>query len=171
MRVKTKENCIHAFVRLSDSRITPKGLSLLFQTLKECKSEIKSIKFDKSGFTQDHMILIGEYVQGNQHLESLNMGWNKLDDRSIEVLADHLIGNTSLKYLGIREHIHVTDASAPFLMEIAKKSNLVKMDLDFTRLGYENISNIKKLLSISPDNREIPINSNSKSAAKITSSD
>lgn len=150
--------------------ITPKGLSVLFQTLKQCKSEIKSMKFNRCGFSKDHMILISEFMQGNQHLERLEMGWNRFDDQSIEMLADHLIGNTTLKSLGIREHNGITEKSRPLLIEIAKKTNLIEIDLDFTGLGYGDTMDIKELLCVPLDKRDIPIYSNSKSAAKITAS-
>ncbi len=64
----------------------------------------------------------------------------------------------------------ITDASVPHLVEIAKKSCITKVDLQFALISEEKQQEIEELLKIPIEQREIPIKSNTKSAAKISAS-
>ncbi len=113
---------------------------------------------------------LGEYVQDNEHLEILWLGNNKVTGKGIEIISEYLIGNTKLKELYLSYNIGITDESVPYLIEIAKKSRVNKMNLERISISEEKQQEIEELLEIPIEEREIPIKSNTKSAAKISAS-
>ncbi len=72
-----------------------------------------------------------------------------------------MIGNTKLKGLELNGNKGITNASIPYLIEIAKKSCITEIDLYWTTITEVKQQELAEFL-------EIPIKSNSKSAAKIS---
>ncbi len=111
---------------------------------------------------------LGEFVQENNHLARVILFDNLITNKGIEIFSEYIIGNTSLKSLNLGANAYITDASVPFLLDIAKKSQVTGIYMNETSISKEKQSEIEELLSIPIDQREIPIKSNSKSAAKIS---
>lgn len=111
-----------------------------------------------------------EYVQDNQHLEHLDISNALMDDTAVEMLSVHLIGNTNMKKLILTGNSQITDASFSNLTEIAKRTCISEIGLERTSLSRANRQKINVLLEVPIDQRELPLISNSKSAAKIISS-
>ena len=143
---------------------------MLFDTLRECNSVVSELNLYYNQMDDECMKQLGEYVQDNQHLELLWIGWNKVTDEGAEILSEYLIGNTKLKELGLYGNMGITDASVPYLIEIAKKSCIADICVRNTSISEENKQGIKELLKTPIEQREIPIKSNTKSAAKISAS-
>ena len=81
-----------------------------------------------------------------------------------------MIGNTTLKELYLNENKGITDASVPHLIEMVNKSCIIDINIWNASISDEKQQEIKEALSIPIEEREIPIKSNTKSAAKIQSS-
>jgi len=62
----------------------------------------------------------------------------------------------------------ITDKSLQYLIDIAKKTSITTLLIDSSSVSEENQKEIDKLVKIPIDEREIPIKSSSKSAAKIS---
>ncbi len=95
---------------------------------------------------------------------------NEATDKGIETIPEDLIGNTKLKVLDLNRNSGITDASVPYLIEIAKKSCITEIGLRDTLISYAKKQEVEELLKIPIDEREVPIKSNTKSAAKISAS-
>lgn len=111
---------------------------------------------------------LGEYAQDNEHLECMKIG-NRVTDKGVEILSKYLIGNTKLEELSLSFNQGVTDASVPFLIEFAKKSSILRIDYFETSISDEQKGALNNALRIPTEDRDIPIKSNAKSAAKISS--
>lgn len=112
---------------------------------------------------------LGEFIENNKYLEKLYLGYNLITDKGIEVLSEYLIGNTTLKILAVLGNKLITDASQPYVVQIAKTSCITAIDVSLTSISDRNRLKIIELLKTPIDQREIPIKSNTKSASKITS--
>ncbi len=142
---------------------------MLFDTLRECNSVVSKLYLLNNEIDDECMKQLGEYVQDNEHLERLILGHNnKVTDKGIEMISEYLIGNTKLKKLYLNYNEGITDKSVPYLIEIAKKSCITEIDIRYTPISFEKQEEIEELLKIPNEEREIPIKSNTKSAAKIS---
>ena len=140
---------------------------MLFDILSECNSVISVLYLSYNQLDDECMKQLGEYVQDNQHLEELSINSNKITDKGIEILSEYLIGNISLKEMKTSFNNGITDTSVPHLIEIAKRSCITMLEMNYISISKENMQEIRETLSIPIEQREIPINSNSKSAAKV----
>ena len=140
----------------------------MFDTLRECKSVVSKLILSHNKIDDECMKQLGEYLQDNEHLEKLDISFNKMTDKGIEVLSEYWIGNITLKELYLNFNKLITDVSVPHFVEIVKQSCIVKTDLLGTSISEEKHQEIGKVLRIAIEQREIPIKSNTKSAAKIS---
>lgn len=144
-------------------------MKLLLDTLKECKSIVSTLGLYGSSLYNDQcMAYIGEFIQFGQHLQTLFVNDNNITDKGIETLSDFIIGNTTLKTLWLSGNHEITDLSAPFIVEMIKGSHISAISTWNLRFSYENIQLIQKALAVAVDQREVPVKSNTKSAAKIS---
>lgn len=111
---------------------------------------------------------IGEFARDNQYLEKLFLSNNQFADAGMEILSEHLVGNTTLKVLDLTMNYSITNASVPYIIEIAKKSCVIDMCIRNTKIEDDKIKEVETFVNIPIDQREIPVKSNSKSAAKST---
>ena len=141
---------------------------ILFETLKEIKSKLIKIILDSNLLDDECMNMLGEFIQYSETIEKITISRNIITDKGIEILSEHLIGNITLKTLDISGNEGITDKSLPYLIDIAKKTSVTSMYIFNATLSKENQEELKKLVKIPIDEREIPIKSKSKSAAKIS---
>ncbi len=116
---------------------------------------------------------LGHLIQQNNLLKCLGLIGNKsskngIDDSFVDMLAPFIIGNQNLKELDLRYNSDITDKSMPCLQELATKSCLNEISMFYTSVHFAQVQMIQTLLQIPSDEREIPIQSTTKSAAKIT---
>lgn len=83
-----------------------------------------------------------------------------------KMLSEYLIGNVSVRALGLGGNQGITNDATPYLLEIANKTYATHIEVFSTSINLENISEINRVLSIPADKREIPVVSSAKSAAK-----
>ncbi len=138
--------------------------------MSECNSVVSDLNLSYNEIDDECMNQLGEYVQDNQHLKILNISGNKITDKEIEIISEYLIGNTKLDDLDLGGNKGITDVSVPYLIEIAEKSCITEVYLQYTSISYAKQQEIEELLKIPIEEREIPIKSNTKSAAKISAS-
>ncbi len=158
----------HLRCSIADSQVTIKGASHLFETLNECKSTISLLSISCVNFNEEFMKPLGECIQCNQHLETLHLVDLTLTDKGIEILSEFLIGNTTLKELGAIGISGITNASVPHLLEIVKKSYITNVVMNTLSLAFDKQNDIREATKIPILKREIPIKSNTKSAAKTS---
>lgn len=151
------------------NKITSKGANILFSTLKECDSSINSLNLGANQLDDDCMAALGEFIDNNPYLEVLKVDYNKVTDKGMYILSPFLIGNTKLKQIALHENSYLTDACLPYVSDMARTSCLTEIMLFATAMSYESQSHVRTLLSIPIDDREVPIKSNTKSAAKVIS--
>lgn len=164
---------------LAGNPITHKGVSVLLKTLKECKSVVLTINLSRCAieeFTRSYitttalgdecMKSFGEYIQDNPHLKSLLLCECSITDDGVEILSEYLIGNTTLDMLDLSDNEGITAKSVPTLKELARKSCLTELYVWGTSIPNEVQKIVDNAFDTPTDQREIPIKSNTKSAAK-----
>lgn len=72
--------------------ITSNGSSVLFQTLKDCDANVSYLSISFNNIDDTAMNSLGEYVQYNQHLETVRMAGNNISDDGIEILSEQVEG-------------------------------------------------------------------------------
>lgn len=108
-----------------------------------------------------------EFIENSDNLKTICLGKNYITDTSVEILAGCLRGNVLLNELSIKRNIGITDNAVDTIVEIIKKSSIAKMELFDTSISNENMERIQKLVRLPMEERDLPIKSNAKSAAKI----
>ncbi len=147
--------------------MTFNGMKTLLDTLMESNSKLTRLDLSNNQLDDDCMESMGEYIQDNQFLENVSLNRNKISDRAIKILSEYLVGNTILKSFSINDNQGITEVSAPLLIEVVKKSCIEYFDESGSLISREGSIKIHEALKIPIDQREIPIKSSTKSAAKI----
>lgn len=98
------------------SKLTSKGATILFKTLKECKSQVRSIDLGNCSIDDACIEPLGEFIQSNQRIKRvilgnhvpfrrctlLGEGHNHITTQGLQKLSTYIIGHSSLKYLDFR---------------------------------------------------------------------
>lgn len=153
---------------LDTNNITSKGAVVLFHTLTECKSVVSRLELSGNQLDDGCMTSLGQFIEKSEHLQNLHISSNKITDKGIETLCDYLIGNIHLKELHIKENEEITDESYQILVDVAKSTYILKINLWDTSISDEKRNSIQELLLIPVGKRDVPIKSLSKSAAKVS---
>lgn len=140
---------------------------MLFDTLKECNSNVSNLNLSYNQLDDECMKHLGEYLHYNEHIETIRLGYNYATDKGVEILSEYLIGNIALRQLYLNGSKGITDASVPHLIEMVNKSCITNIALWGTSISEDKNQEIYEAESIPIEQREIPIKSNTKSAAKI----
>lgn len=141
---------------------------MLFKTLKECNSVVTLLSLSQNQIDDGCMKQLGEFVKENQYLESLFVDDNEITDKGVKTLADCIVGNTILKQLSFQSNKDITNASVPNLIELVKGSFITEIGISKTSITEDAMRAIEEALKIPMDQREIPIKSMRKSAAKVS---
>lgn len=114
------------------------------------------------------MLQLGNFIEANECLIEIDLGQNRIANKGIEILTEHMIGNTGLKLLWLNGNTGIKNSSVPYLLEAITKSNIAEIHMNSTCISDENKKEIRKAFKIPIDQRQVPIKSKSKSAAKIS---
>lgn len=164
------------FNSLCWNKFSSKGLSALFDTLRTSNTSISTLILRGNDFDEGCITALGELLQQNEKIECVSLGdeyrsrAQRIKDDGVENLASYLIGNTSLKSLDLSNHEGITMASYPTMEDLALRTGLTDIQINNTSIPESKQRAINKLLRISVEKRDIPIYSNTKSAAKSSSS-
>lgn len=148
-------------------KLPVEGANEMFLALSNCKS-LTDISLSGTGLQVCHMEMIGDCLQMNKSIKDIDLSWNPLTDAHIEAFALSMIGNTSLESMSLAWNGSISAACTSYLKEFCEKSNIKSIELVGTLIGPENIRDIHRLLAVNIEERNIPISSKTKSAAKIT---
>lgn len=154
--------------------LTSKGATILFRTLLECNSRVQSISMVANKLDDTSIPSICDYIQYNQHLCELYLGngyfrddGNGFTDAGVELLLSSIMCDCKIERIGLDGNQGITANSIPWFIEAAKKSYLKSINLYGTSLLTRDVHNINSALALPFDERELTIQSNTKSAAKI----
>lgn len=162
---------------LNNNKITSEGAKVLCPFLASCKS-LKIIHLFQNPLGDDCMFDMGEMVNNSSSINQLWLGMDRsekvslITDNGIEDLVSSLMGNSTLNILTIPASIHITDKCVPSLVDLVNSTKISNAGCLGHLLIGENIDqSLKEQLKIclkSPVNeRNIPLKSKTKSAAKI----
>lgn len=140
---------------------------MMFHTLKACHVPLQNLNLQMNQFGDDFIQGLARYLEDDQQLQYLQLAYNNITDKGVETLSNSLIGNTTLIYLGISGNHDVTDESIPFFVDLAKGSLITQIECNYLPITDEKLEEIYAVVSIPVEKREIPIKSNTKSAAKL----
>lgn len=153
---------------MNENRITSKGAIVLFNTLQECNFAISNLSLFGNRLDDTCANSLGDFLYHSHSIEILNLGYNLLTDKGIEIIAKFMIGSVTIKELNLCDNENITDVSTPYLLDITKETSLMKIDVDYTSISGKKQHEITSSSSIPVDQREIPLRSNAKSAAKAS---
>ncbi len=148
------------------NKITSKGASALFDALRESNSKIRKINASGNPINDECMASLGEYILCSLEISDVWLGMTHITDKGVETLSEYLTGNDTVNRLLLANNLRISDASFPYLVEIAKTSTIGVISLSRTSMSEDNQQEIYRLLTIPIEQRETPIKSLSKSATK-----
>lgn len=153
---------------LGQNRLSVEIASRFFPVLKQVQVKIEDFTFHTDNFNDDYIRILGEFIQENDYFERCTLDNKEITDEHIKVLSEYLIGNTKLKSIQFYWNHQISNESIPYFIEIAKKSHIENIIFLMVPISDDKKQELQKYLSIPIDNREIPLKSNTKSAAKIS---
>jgi len=168
--IKKKEINYLKKIDLSYNKITSKGFSTLVDSLLQSKNEnIIKISIYDNKLDDDCIESLGELIKKNKNMSCIYLGCNDITDKGIEKLSEYIIGNVFIKSVNINENVKITDVSSEVIKHMIKSSSISSIELNKTNISKKNMDEIKELLKIPIEEREIPLITfqNVKSASKI----
>lgn len=135
----------------------------MFDTLKRNNSRIAEIMFWTNNLDDQCMKSLGEYIQNSKNLKYISLYQNEFTDKGIEILTPFLVGNTTLGSIDFRSNEGVTDASGPYILEIARTSHMNSFGLVCTNVSGKMICEILKVFQVPAQKRRVQIASSSES--------
>lgn len=156
---------------LGNNLITSFGFCLLFKSLVN-HPIITCLDLSGNRIDDSSMDMLGEFLSTTQTLNYLSIGseynfsFYEITDHGVEVGLRSLIGNISLTDLCIGGHLRITNKSSIFFYDLVSKSGIKKFYLEGTSVSEEVKQEIDDLLQVPVEERDIPVVSSSKSAAK-----
>lgn len=153
---------------LSQNNIGNEGMSMLMNTLMNCDISIQVLDISRNQIGNEIMELVGEFIASSHTVEQLNLCWNEINDEGLRLLSWSLIGNTSLKLLNLTGNKAITIESEGSLIELASKTCLIEIHLGDTQIIERDVNYFTGLFYTPIEDRLIPIQSKSKSAAKLS---
>lgn len=163
---------INSYNSLSENQITSKGAALLFDTLRELDAKTNHVNLNGNRLDDACIEPLGEYIRRSGFIQSIDIGnnyefeRNEISDKGIEILSDYIIGTTSFKNLDIHGNYLISESSLPYLFDIAKMSGAKVINLYKSQVSFANQDQLNALLKTPIEERQIPIRSMTKSAAK-----
>lgn len=129
-------------------------------------NRLQVLKLAANKIGQGSINSIADFIYQNKSLLSLDLSGNKITDRDIVTLKSSLIGNVSIRDLNLSENQGITDISFKDIKEILMSSHIEFLDVSETRLSAASCKQIINLFKTPIQQREIPMISFTKSAAK-----
>ncbi len=117
---------------LFNHEITSEGGIKLFNWLKMKKSKITKLLMSYNDLNDECIQSLGEYIQDNQYLETIELSDNQLTGKGVEMLAPYLHGNTTLNILNLHSNRDMRNLSAPLLIKMIESSHLCYINLSYT---------------------------------------
>lgn len=155
---------------LSGNRITSESAKVFFEILPDCCQELTYLNLSENTIGDDSMEALGKYLQYDQKLESLYISKTLITDKGMEQFLPLLFGNITLKSLNISSNVGITGESVNLLAQTIKATALINIYLWNCGIAYGSQATLNELLKLRLESRDLPIKSNTKSAAKISPS-
>lgn len=133
---------------LSGNNIKSKGASLLFKTLQESNSTLKSVNLGLNLLDDECMNALGEFVKHSKYLEQVHIGYNNISDKGIAILSTYIIGNETLNVIGLWECIEITNKSLPDFIKMIESSCIGIIDIRATSISDNKILMLPLLRNI-----------------------
>lgn len=137
-----------------------------FESLKDHES-VKDINFRGNSLNDECMDALGDLIYCNPSINRVDISHNSIGNNGLATLVNYLIGNTSLTHLNICK-LAANSASTPLLLDLLAQSHIKKIILDGLMIPYNEISEIRRKMDVPIEERELPILSKTKSAAKVS---
>lgn len=127
---------------------------------------IKTLILNENKLDDESMNNLADLMSSNRSIETLSVARNLISDAGLEMLGISLFGNTTIKKLNVSGNAGITNKSSVILKEIASKTQLEKLGMKDLSISSINKIQVTFLLHVPSDARDIPIKSKDKSAAK-----
>jgi len=156
--IKKKEINYLKEINLSYNKITSKGFSMLVDSLLESKNKnIIEIYMDGNNLDDSCIESLGKLIKKNENMSCIHLGCNYITDKGIEKLSEYIVGNDSINYINLDGNLDITDASCETIKHMIKMSSILSIDLPDVNISEQNLDEIKELLEIPIEKREIPL--------------
>lgn len=153
---------------LSYNLITSAGAVAFFNTLRESNPSCEKIYLHRNSIDDACIEAFANFLQNNTSLKHIELSNNKITNAGVIALTEFLSGNTTLQSIGLSENEMITVDIYPYFVDLAKHTAIKEIYVPFIDFENSQRLELKRLLSIPPEERELPIKSDSKSAAKTS---
>ena len=82
---------------------------------------------------------VGEYIKSNTSIEGIDMSCTSVSDKGIKILAPHLEGNTTFKWISLSGNKRITDKSIPLLVKMIESSHIEDIGVLITSISQKDI--------------------------------
>ncbi len=156
--------------------MTLNGIKEFFETVNKQENKIESVVLNDNIIDDECMKAVGEFIQRNKTLKKIELSksnpriknGNNITDKGVEILVDTIAGNTTLRELILDGYKGITTVSIPYLAELATKTYVKEISIEKSSLLKNELKKLKDIFQKPFNSREIPINSKTKSAAKLS---
>ncbi len=131
-------------------------------------NELKHLDLQKSNINDEYLDKLGDVIGSSDKIHMVNLrSNNNITDDGLNKLMNNMVGNTSLRELDLSYNQKITIKSIPCLMEMAEVTSITTLIMYYTGMTYLELEQVHKAFRKPIDEREIPIKSKTKSAAKM----
>ena len=155
---------------MGDNFITSKGATLLFDTLKICKS-IVVLYIGWNEIDENCVESLGEFIKSCPTLKKLDLSgkifgdrisMGQLNDEFVKKLFPFIKGNKNLESIDFSNNEKITNESISYLVEIIETSNINDININKTSLSSSSIIHLMLVNSKSQNKPLKQINFQSK---------
>lgn len=149
------------------TKLTSSGALALFKSL-ESHDYLRYVDFSSIELDDIGVKGLSDLMRYNESIEVLIIEDNKLTDEGLQELLDSIVGNRILKEISVKDNKSITSKSVEWIKDTIKSSAIKIFNVDSTQINRAANSEIKAQLEIPIEDRYLPIQSTTKSAAKIS---
>lgn len=152
---------------LNGNQLSSKAASCIFKSLHQNDS-LKFLALSNNKLNDDCMQDLAEMIKCNESLEVLDISKNQITIRGLRILFESLTGKRTLRYLYAHPNISSLGSNLDDeIKSLLNHSGIKTIFYPSTNMDWTSKKDILKFLTTPLDQRDLPIVSSTKSAAKI----
>jgi len=145
-------------IDLSSNKITSKGFSILVDSLlKSNNKDIIKINMKSNKLDDGCIEKLGELIKKNENIECINLSRNNITDKGVEKLREYIVGNAFIESIDLGYNSGITEISFEIIKNMINSSEISSFKIHGTQISEKLESEIKELLKIPIEKREIPL--------------
>lgn len=149
--------------------ITSSGLGALLDALHKA-SNLKYLSLPNAGLDDYGVLSLCDLINANKSIQKINNGsyssTSGISKKALWALAEALVGNVILTELSLNVKVENGESCFDAFKNIATKTYIKEMHISRESVSDSEMTELKHLIKVPVEKREIPVTSTTKSAAK-----